>query len=320
MNKVVHSSLLIVVLAIVAYGAVALFSGGQEVWNAIRSLDIATWAIILLLSLGNYVLRYWRWYLYVSHKNPLKMTHMQHLAIYIAGFSLTMTPGKAGEAMRSLYLKEQGVPHQRSIGALFVERIMDLLTILLLAGLGASFLNGEQSQIAAFITVALIGTCIGIVKMPKKQIINSAVVKRLPVKIYKLVLFVESMLASANDLLSVRFLAIGLGIGLMAWLMEGYGLYLVMQEFALDQTPPSLAIAIYGMAILLGAISFMPGGLGGAEATMIFLLVKAGFDHPSAVAITFICRLATLWFAMVIGVITLFLLPLMGLKPAVKES
>lgn len=319
MNKVVHSSLLIVVLAIMAYGFVAMVSGGGQVWAALSSLDLSIWAFILLLSLGNYGLRYWRWHLYISHKNPLAISHLQHFAIYIAGFSLTMTPGKAGEAMRSLYLKQQGVSHQRSIGALFVERIMDLLTILLLAGFGISFLDGEQSRIAAAITIVLIITCLVVIKIPKQAIINSAFIKRLPDKIYHLLKFVESMMENANDLLTLRFLVVGLGIGIVAWLLEGYGLFLVMQEFALDQTTVSLAIAIYGMAILLGALSFMPGGLGGAEATMIFLLVKAGFDHPSAVAITFICRLATLWFAMILGVITLFLLPFLGIKPQIKE-
>ncbi len=319
MNKVVHSSLLVVVLAIVAYAFVAMASGGEQVWVAISSLKLSVWILILLLSLGNYVLRYWRWHWYISYKNPLSISHWQHFLIYIAGFSLTMTPGKAGEAMRSLYLKQHGVSHQRSIGALFVERIMDLLTILLLAGLGVSFLDGEQSRIAAVITVILIGTCLVIVKIPKKAIINSKLIQRFPAKIYHLIQFVESMLENANDLLTIRFLLLGLSIGMVAWLFEGYGLFLVMQEFSLDQTTASLAIAIYGMAILLGAISFMPGGLGGAEVTMIFLLVKAGFDHPSAVAITFICRVATLWFAMMLGVLTLFLMPFLGVKAQIKE-
>ena len=318
-NKVIHSSLLIVVLAIVAYATTAMVSGGREVWGAIEQVNLMTWASILVLSLLNYLLRYFRWHLYINHKNPLQISHLQHLAIYIAGFSLTMTPGKAGEGMRSLYLKSQGVPHQRSIGALFVERIMDLLTILLLAGLGVSFLSGEQSMTAAAITVGLIMTCILLIKIPKEKLINSALVKKLPTKIHHVVVFIESMLTSANDLLTVRFLVLGLGMGIISWLCEGYGLYLVMQEFALNQTTASLAIAIYGVSILLGALSFMPGGLGGTEATMIFLLVKTGFDHSTAIAITFICRLVTLWFAMVLGVITLFLLPFLGIKPHAKD-
>lgn len=319
-NKVVHSSLLIVVFAIVAYAGVALFSGGADVWAAIRSVSLTTWVIILALSLGNYALRYWRWHLYISNQSPITLTHKQHFAIYIAGFSLTMTPGKAGEAMRSLYLKQHGISHQRSISALFVERIIDLIAILLMAGMGISFLHNDQSWLAGAITIAIILSGITVVKMPKKWVLESALVKKLPVKMYNMLVFVESMLESANDLLSVRFLVVGLLIGLVAWIFEGYGLYLVMHEYTQGQSTIPLAIAIYGMAVLLGALSFMPGGLGGTEATMIFLLAKAGFDHPSAVAITFICRLVTLWFAMILGVITLFLLPFLGLKPYVKES
>jgi len=314
-NKVVHSTLLTIVLAVAAYGIAAIASGGDEVMTAITSLNIEIWLVILLLSLMNYLLRYWRWHLYIAHQNPHAITHRKHLAFYIAGFSLTMTPGKAGEAMRSLYLKPYGIPHQRSIGALFVERIMDLLTILILAGLGITFLDGEQSRMATVITVALIAGCIAVIKLPKKWVVNSPLVKKLPAKIYQLILFVESMLENANDLTTIRFLLIGLGIGIISWLCEAYGLYIVMEEFSPGQTSATLGIAIYGMAILIGAISFMPGGLGGSEAAMIFLLVKAGFDTPSAVAITFICRIATLWFAVVLGVITMFCISIMGLKP-----
>jgi uncharacterized membrane protein YbhN (UPF0104 family) len=40
---------------------------------------------------------------------------------------------------------------------------------------------------------------------------------------------------------------------------------------------------------------------------MVTLLVWAGADSPAAIAATVIIRLATLWFAVVIGVCTLFL-------------
>lgn len=331
MNKAVHSSLLTIVIAIAVYAAAAVYSGGADVLMALTSLDIKLWAILLLLSLLNYLIRYWRWHLYISHDNPHSIGHLQHLSIYISGFALTMTPGKAGEAMRSLYLKQHGIAHQRSIGALFVERIMDLLTILMMAGLGVSFLSGEQSIAAAALTLAIIGGAIAVVKVPKKRIVQSKLVQNLPEKLRHVIIFVESMLDNANDLLSARFIVLGLLLGALAWGLEGYGLYLTMDAFIgaqgvngsvndQAQNTVSLAMAIYGMAILLGAISFLPGGLGGTEAAMMFMLVKAGFDHPSAVAITFICRIATLWFAMALGVVTMFALSLLGIKLSTQQS
>jgi len=60
--------------------------------------------------------------------------------------------------------------------------------------------------------------------------------------------------------------------------------------------------------MLAGAVSFMPGGLGGAEAAMTALLVTSNVDMPQAVAATVIIRLATLWFAVLLGGGVLYLL------------
>ena len=303
----------------VLYAGFTAYSGGQAVLDACLSLSGRVWLAILALSLGNYLLRYWRWHLYIGHKQTLSIGHLQHLAIYIAGFSLTMTPGKAGEAMRSLYLKKQGVSHQRSLGALFVERIMDLLAILLLAALGLSFLDGNQVTAAVIVTVALIVACLVAVKMPKAWFLGLGIVKKSPLKIQRGLAFVDEILTSADDLLSLKFLVIGLGLGVMAWALEGYGLFLVMQDFQWNQSDVFIAIAIYAVAVLLGAISFLPGGLGGTEAAMLLLLITVGFDAPTATAMTFICRVATLWFAVILGLLTLLLLSCLGLSPTANE-
>jgi uncharacterized protein (TIRG00374 family) len=68
-----------------------------------------------------------------------------------------------------------------------------------------------------------------------------------------------------------------------------------------DPLPLALAMSIYATSMLAGALSFMPGGLGGAEAVMVALLVWQGMDTGTAVAATLIIRLTTLWFAVVIG-------------------
>jgi uncharacterized membrane protein YbhN (UPF0104 family) len=52
----------------------------------------------------------------------------------------------------------------------------------------------------------------------------------------------------------------------------------------------------------------MPGGIGGMEVVMTSLLVARGAPLPVAVIATLMCRLATLWFAVMIGlVVTAFL-------------
>ena len=78
---------------------------------------------------------------------------------------------------------------------------------------------------------------------------------------------------------------------------------------ALDvQTSVSLAIGVYSVSVLAGALSFIPGGIGSTEAVMILLLKLLGADTATAVAATLICRLATLWFAVILGGIVLVIL------------
>jgi uncharacterized protein (TIRG00374 family) len=65
------------------------------------------------------------------------------------------------------------------------------------------------------------------------------------------------------------------------------------------------AIGIYAVSMLVGALSFIPGGLGSTEAVMVLLLKLTGVDATTALAITLIARVATLWFAVVLGLLCL---------------
>jgi uncharacterized protein (TIRG00374 family) len=118
-----------------------------------------------------------------------------------------------------------------------------------------------------------------------------------------------TLLGSASVLLRSYPLYIGLILGLTSWAAEGVAFYIIL--VALDiPSPLGLAIGIYAVSILVGAISFLPGGLGSTEATMTLLLVLGGADTATAVAATLICRVATLWFAVILGAITISALQL----------
>jgi uncharacterized protein (TIRG00374 family) len=67
----------------------------------------------------------------------------------------------------------------------------------------------------------------------------------------------------------------------------------------------SFAIFVCALSMLAGALSFLPGGLGGAEAVMVSLLVLKCMSMPAAIAATVFIRLATLWFAVLIGLVAL---------------
>jgi len=67
----------------------------------------------------------------------------------------------------------------------------------------------------------------------------------------------------------------------------------------------TFSVFIYSVAMLAGALSFLPGGLGGTEAVMVSLLLWKNVLLPDAVAATVLIRLTTLWFAVILGGIAL---------------
>ena len=83
--------------------------------------------IVGVVLLG-YGLRFLRWQVYLNAlRHPLPWR--PSLKIYLAGFALTTTPGKAGEALRGVLLKRWDVPYAHSFAALFSERLADLPSI-----------------------------------------------------------------------------------------------------------------------------------------------------------------------------------------------
>ncbi len=89
-------------------------------------------------------------------------------------------------------------------------------------------------------------------------------------------------------------------LSLIAWSAEALAFYWILGWMD-AQIPLTFAVFTYALAMLAGALSFMPGGLGGAEAVMIGLLMFKGMPGADAIAATLLIRLATLWFAVAIG-------------------
>ena len=65
-------------------------------------------------------------------------------------------------------------------------------------------------------------------------------------------------------------------------------------------------IVVFSVGSLVGALSLLPGGLGVAETSMTALIRALGdVSRAAAVAATVLIRLATLWFAVALGLIGL---------------
>jgi len=295
-----HLLWLSVAASAAGYLAFALWSGWREVWHAVQRIGGVTIAIAFALSLVNYLLRGERWHLYLRHGGH-HLPWRLNTRIYWAGFALTTTPGKAGEMIRSLFLAPHGVRYHHSAAMFFSERLADMVAIVCLtaAGLG-HFPNGETFYLA-LVAALVCGLMLLRTTLPETVLLRLAGARQG-------IRWLADVAASSRPLWRGGLFWQVMALSVVAWLAEGVGAWLILRALTPDISL-AMALFIYGFGMLVGALSFMPGGLGGTEATMTGLLVLQGLPLPEAVAATVIIRLATLWFAVILGLFAVLGLP-----------
>ncbi|MCB1765815.1 MAG: flippase-like domain-containing protein [Candidatus Competibacteraceae bacterium] len=281
--------------AALLYLGFVLVADREAVFAALQRASLTMLLGIFALSLLNYLLRFWRWQRYVAafdHALPIR----RHFLYYLAGFTLTVTPGKAGEAVRSLYLHQHGVTYAQSLAALFVERLLDVLAMSLLALL-ILLARPDYAWLVAVAWILTLGLG-GLVTCPwlPGKLRGWGRNHRYGHQFERL----ARLLDAAATLLRPGSLLFGLSLGVLSWGLEGSALYWIAQDIGAGINLAT-GLGVYAIAVLAGALSFLPGGLGGTEAVMGLLLVAFGADAASAVAITLLCRIATLWFAVALG-------------------
>jgi len=284
--------------------ALVLVGDVREVRDRLGGFHWWAFGVALLLALANYVLRFIRWQLYLRDREIDVPTRTSAL-VFIAGFSMAVTPGKLGELVKSYLLRQlAGVPVARSAAIVIAERVSDLLALLLLAAVGVAA-YGIATEVA-IATAALLA--IGFVFLLWRRLGYGTIdlVTR-PRRLARLRRPLHETYDGLAALGRPAALAWSTTLGTAAWACEGFGFALIVQAFPGAHVDVSLAVFIYAATTIAGALSFLPGGLGVTEGAMTLLLVEnaVNVDRGTATAATILTRLATLWFAVALGMAAL---------------
>ena len=296
--------LLIILLSAIGYLAFSLWGGWKEVVDALAKVGVIGTLIALALSLINYLLRFVRWQKFL-HKLGHHVYWQESLRIYIAGFGLTILPGKAGETIRSVFLKKHHVSYPESLAAFFSDQLSNLISMMLLVSVGL-WAYPQAQPIIIVLGGIILAILIFLQQTKWLQVLEAIVQRKLPAKPARLISSSIEIVLHSKRCFSLPMLLYGIVIGLVAWGSEGLAFYYIMHVLGSDLTLQG-ALFIYAFSMLVGALSFLPGGLGGTEATMVALLMLHNIPQPQAVAATVLIRLATLWFAVALGVIAMTL-------------
>ncbi|WP_024329348.1 lysylphosphatidylglycerol synthase transmembrane domain-containing protein [Thioalkalivibrio sp. ALR17-21] len=293
--------ILSVIVAAAAYLGIAIWAGAEEVWHALVQVGPFGLLLALSLSLVNYSLRFARWQLYLralAHRIAAPAS----LHIYLAGFALTTTPGKAGEALRGVLLKRRGVPYPDSFAAFVSERLSDLVAVVLLSLLGLTLVAQGTSLILAGVAAVAAGLLVLSQRRPLEALQRHA--DRPGRRLWRGLHHAATILLQARRCHAPGLLAGATVLSVVAWSAEALAFWWILNAMGFE-AGFAFAAFVFALAMLAGALSFLPGGLGGTEAVMIGLLLLHDMPAADAVAATTLIRLTTLWFAVLLGLIAL---------------
>jgi uncharacterized protein (TIRG00374 family) len=288
-----------VVLALLVLVALILVSDGRQLLEELRRFDLWILVPVLGLSLVNYGLRFARWQLYLR-KLESTIDLPGSLAVFLAGFVLSVTPGKAGELGKAWLVRHLGGgPARRTVAAVIAERVTDLSGVLVLTAIGAAALP-RGPWIAAICLAAAIGLAAILAWAPLFHWILR-LLKRLP-RIGPHLEALDEAYERLRTLLEPAIQIQSVVLATLAWAAEGIGFWLVVRAY---DPAASVAQSVfnYGVSTLAGAISMLPGGLLASEGALTALLDYQGLETAAAASATLVIRGATLWFAVGLGLV-----------------
>ncbi|MCA9611069.1 MAG: flippase-like domain-containing protein [Myxococcales bacterium] len=288
--------------------ALGLYGDLTTLRESLVDLDWAVFLGALGLATANYGLRYLRWQYYLR-RIDVEVPHGESALVFFSGFVMGVTPGKLGEVFKSLLLYEsRGVSIARTAPVVFAERLTDLVALVILTAAGS--LSFDQGVPIALAGGALAGFFLLASAWRPFGELLLRIAARLPV-----VRRIAPRLREAYESLYVMTrpapLLFATALATVSWGLECVALWLILGALPGGGLSWDASFFAYSASTIAGALAMMPGGLGVTEAGMTGLIqaLSAGaIGATAASAATILTRLATLWWAVLVGGVALAIL------------
>ena len=125
-------------LTVAVFGGLLAYGDFRQVGRTLfdSPAAYAGFAAAVGLAVANYGLRYLRWSMYLRALG-LNVPASVSAPVFVAGLALSITPGKVGELLKSVWLNQRtGVPVPASAPAVVMERLTDVISVALLGMTG----------------------------------------------------------------------------------------------------------------------------------------------------------------------------------------
>jgi uncharacterized protein (TIRG00374 family) len=298
-------------LVLLGLAGLAAATGWHEVGVQLAKLGPVQIALLLSLSLVNYLFRALRWHVF-ARRLGLPTTLLQNFRHFLGGFAMSVTPGRVGELIRMRWLKrETGWAVERTAPLVLMDRAADLAAVAVILALGLTL---GATGIPYAVPVAALALLAAVIATRPALLAGTATMAHSTTGLFpRIFARVRRAAKSLSAFTSAPLIAVAMALGLIGWLAEGYAFHLLLVWLGAD-IGLWLAITIFTFSTLAGSLTGAPGGVGGAEAAMVALLSMKGVPLDVSIPATAIIRVTTLWFAILIGMVVFPLAERQSLK------
>lgn len=302
-------------------GIILLFSiiyqiGLDNIVKAFYKIDLFYLFIAIGLIVPLTLMRGLKWLLITKYHN-VKFSFSNSCIIYLIGqyFSI-LTPGRIGEIIKALYVKEKTKTLSKPLSIIIVDRFIDMFALLLFSLFGAFYLASYFTdklfiQLFVFLIIVLISTILFLKKRFLSKLLKPIYLFIIPARFKATVLnhfneLYDELTAFSKKYLNIIFLIV---FGLTLWfigIIQGYMLILSLQ---LDVNFLYFA-AIAPIVVSITLLPITISGIGTREASFIFFLSLVGVPPESSVAYSILEMIVTYLAYGLIGWILWFKKPL----------
>jgi uncharacterized protein (TIRG00374 family) len=301
---------LIILFAVVVYLVMIIYANFGNLLLALEKFNWLYLPLMLILVTLAYFVRFIKWNFFLRNVDvnlPLK----ENLFVFFSGLSMTITPAKAGEIWKGWLIKEiNGESLSKTVPVVIVDRVTDVIGLVILSFSGILFYKS-----GIYVLVILVILFAVFILAIKSETISNRLISILESRAGKYSGDIKDMHQTFKKSITSKYL-VGMSLlAVFAWFLECLSIFFVIQGFG-QYISVVLSAFLFSFSTLLGAVSFIPGGLGVAEASLSGFLVIFGLSSSIAVGAALIIRLVTLWFGAILG----FLVYLIFNKKFIKSQ
>lgn len=293
------------IAAFLLYAFVIIATDARQLLSLSAHFAWQLFPLMIALSFFSYFWRACRFH-YLLRRMRIYLPFWRALAIFGAGISMTVTPGKMGEVVKAYLIKQEtGHRYSQTVPILVFERLTDAVAMIILS-LGGLYLF-RAARLFYLICLLLVAVIFVLIVFYERL---------LPQRLD----FLRRFLMSARQLLDGKTVGISVLFSLIAWSIQASALWLVIGQFlpsemaAFSLTTVFYTLFIFAFSAVAGFLVLIPAGLGVAEGSLAsFMMLFFHLTLTQAVFASLIFRFATLWVG--VGVGAVFLVKLLKKSP-----